>query len=438
MTADGPRRPRRRRSPHSTSQVTLLTDPSSAVSARRRDAPSRSGHRRARAAGRHAHARPRREGASRERGDTIVTAGSPVDGQLPSIFPRGIPIGTVTASARTTPTSTSRSRCSRSSTSTRSTPCSCSSRSSRARRVTVDAGQGRRCSSSSAAILQVSIFSDVDDPRRHARHPARRRSSRSRCCAARSSARVAGFAAGLVVDTANLGTLGLTSLLLTLAGYWIGRYGETTGRDRFHAPFLSVARRHRALRVRRARAPLRARRARRRRGVVLLERCRRAIALNLLLTCRSTRSCRRLLPPSRARRPRPRGAAPWLAPAAGASGSSRFLPPDPRVEEPVPADPAARAPGRDPRRGRARASSGCSSSGSGRCRSSPGRQYLAGGARQPAADGARRRAARADPRPQRQRLVTNIAGDALEVWPADLPKTKRGRLDELQRLVEGH
>ena len=51
----------------------------------------------------------------------------------------------------------------------------------------------------------------------------------------------AGFAAGLIVDTANLGTLGVTSLLLTLAGYWIGRYGETTGRDRAHAPLLSVA-----------------------------------------------------------------------------------------------------------------------------------------------------------------------------------------------------
>jgi rod shape-determining protein MreD len=51
----------------------------------------------------------------------------------------------------------------------------------------------------------------------------------------------AGFGAGLLVDTANLGTLGVTSLLLTLAGYWIGRYGETTGRDRAHAPFVSVA-----------------------------------------------------------------------------------------------------------------------------------------------------------------------------------------------------
>jgi rod shape-determining protein MreD len=50
-----------------------------------------------------------------------------------------------------------------------------------------------------------------------------------------------GFFAGLLVDTASLGKLGLTSLVLTVAGYWIGRYGETTGRDRAHAPFLSVA-----------------------------------------------------------------------------------------------------------------------------------------------------------------------------------------------------
>jgi rod shape-determining protein MreD len=52
---------------------------------------------------------------------------------------------------------------------------------------------------------------------------------------------VGGFFAGLVVDIATLGTLGLTSLVLTLAGFWIGRYGETTGRDRAHAPYLSIA-----------------------------------------------------------------------------------------------------------------------------------------------------------------------------------------------------
>jgi rod shape-determining protein MreD len=51
----------------------------------------------------------------------------------------------------------------------------------------------------------------------------------------------AGFGAGLILDTATLQTLGLSSLLLTIAGYWIGRYGETTGRDRTHAPFVSVA-----------------------------------------------------------------------------------------------------------------------------------------------------------------------------------------------------
>ena len=51
----------------------------------------------------------------------------------------------------------------------------------------------------------------------------------------------AGFWAGLLLDTASLGTLGVTSLLLTLVGFWCGRYGETTARDRAHAPFLAVA-----------------------------------------------------------------------------------------------------------------------------------------------------------------------------------------------------
>jgi rod shape-determining protein MreD len=51
----------------------------------------------------------------------------------------------------------------------------------------------------------------------------------------------AGFFVGLLLDTANLARLGETSFLLTIAGYWIGRYGETTGRDRSHAPLLSVA-----------------------------------------------------------------------------------------------------------------------------------------------------------------------------------------------------
>jgi rod shape-determining protein MreD len=51
---------------------------------------------------------------------------------------------------------------------------------------------------------------------------------------------IAGFLGGLLVDTATLETLGVTSLLLALAGHWTGRYGETTGRDRPYAPYLAV------------------------------------------------------------------------------------------------------------------------------------------------------------------------------------------------------
>jgi rod shape-determining protein MreD len=52
---------------------------------------------------------------------------------------------------------------------------------------------------------------------------------------------IAGFGTGLLLDIATLGTLGVTSLLMTVSGFWIGRYGETTARDRFHAPYVSVA-----------------------------------------------------------------------------------------------------------------------------------------------------------------------------------------------------
>lgn len=52
---------------------------------------------------------------------------------------------------------------------------------------------------------------------------------------------IAGFCAGLLADSGVFATLGFTALLLTLAGYWTGRYGETTGRDRAHAPLLSIA-----------------------------------------------------------------------------------------------------------------------------------------------------------------------------------------------------
>ena len=51
---------------------------------------------------------------------------------------------------------------------------------------------------------------------------------------------VAGFAGGLLVDVMTLGTLGTTSIVLTLAGYWAGRYGETTGRGRAYAAPLAA------------------------------------------------------------------------------------------------------------------------------------------------------------------------------------------------------
>jgi rod shape-determining protein MreD len=51
---------------------------------------------------------------------------------------------------------------------------------------------------------------------------------------------VLGFVGGLVVDVVTLGTLGVTSLILTLAGFWAGRYAETTGRGRRLAPLIAV------------------------------------------------------------------------------------------------------------------------------------------------------------------------------------------------------
>jgi rod shape-determining protein MreD len=49
-----------------------------------------------------------------------------------------------------------------------------------------------------------------------------------------------GFLGGIVVDLVTLDTLGVTSLVLTLVGFWAGRYGETTGRDRRFAPLIAV------------------------------------------------------------------------------------------------------------------------------------------------------------------------------------------------------
>ena len=91
-----------------------------------------------------------------------------------------------------------------------------------------------------AAILQVTIFSEIDII---GGYPDVVLLTLVAIALLRGSiyGAACGFFAGLILDTATLSTLGLTSLLLTIAGYWIGRYGETTGRDRLHAPFVSVA-----------------------------------------------------------------------------------------------------------------------------------------------------------------------------------------------------
>jgi rod shape-determining protein MreD len=52
---------------------------------------------------------------------------------------------------------------------------------------------------------------------------------------------VAGFWAGLVLDIGTLQPLGLTSLVLTLTGFWVGRFGEATTRNSPHPPLIAAA-----------------------------------------------------------------------------------------------------------------------------------------------------------------------------------------------------
>ena len=145
----------------------------------------------------------------------------------------------------------------------------------------------------------------------------------------------AGFFAGLIVDTANLGTLGVTSLLLTIAGYWIGRYGETTGRDRAHAPFVSVAVatvlvQFGALIMHYLLGDAGLRRRRAARGAAAEGGAEPAADAAGLRARRGGSSAR---PAGRARRRRSSSLA-STGTRRRRSGSDRFLPPDPRVERP--------------------------------------------------------------------------------------------------------
>jgi rod shape-determining protein MreD len=52
---------------------------------------------------------------------------------------------------------------------------------------------------------------------------------------------VGGFWAGFVLDVAAMGAVGLSSLVLTLTGYWAGRFGQATTRSSPHPPLVAVA-----------------------------------------------------------------------------------------------------------------------------------------------------------------------------------------------------
>ena len=297
---------------------------------RRRPRPT-SPHQRASASCRARQRRQQRARSStacrRRRTSASATRSSPparsAAGALPSMFPRGIPIGS--SRARATTTSTFQEHPGAAVRRLLVAPVGDRARPEGDSRWTDVQGRARplRRRAPPARLCSPSIA------RSARRASCSSRCSRSRSCAARSSARSPASATGLLLDTATLGTLGFTSLLLTLAGFWIGRYGETTARDRFHAPFLSVA----VVTVLYAfgqlalqfvlgePAPA---------GLVA-DGLPAALLLNLILTLPVYALARRLFPPRRARRPRPRGAAPWLS---DVRGRGRFLPGDPRVEEP--------------------------------------------------------------------------------------------------------
>ncbi len=51
---------------------------------------------------------------------------------------------------------------------------------------------------------------------------------------------VAGFSAGLFLDVATFSTLGISSLLFTLAGYWSGRLGSIMTKSSPYPPLIAV------------------------------------------------------------------------------------------------------------------------------------------------------------------------------------------------------
>ena len=95
-------------------------------------------------------------------------------------------------------------------------------------------------------LLQISFVSPISIAGGHADLVLVIARRRSRSCGARCSARSPASGPGSSSTSARCGTLGLTSLVLTLAGYWTGRFGEATTRSSPHPPLIAVGARDRA------------------------------------------------------------------------------------------------------------------------------------------------------------------------------------------------
>ena len=284
-----------------------------------------------------------------------------------------------------------------------------------------------------AAILQVTIFSQIDIL---GGYPDVVLLTLVAVALLRGSiyGAAAGFFAGLIVDTANLATLGVTSLLLTIAGYWIGRYGETTGRDRGARAVRLGRRRDDPRPVRRADPALPARRHRLGEGGA----ARDAAAEGGAEPAPDAAGVRAHAAAARggARRSRPRRRCASLASTGTRgrrSGSDRFLPPDPRVESPYRFTPQLAL-----RIGILGAVAllafGVLFFRLWALQVLSGPQYL-----QAALDNQIRSIRIEAPRGQildrnGRPLVINVPGTAVELHPADLPMTWAARLHELRRL----
>ena len=417
------------RSPRSSrgeSRVTLITDPSSAVGAVDEKSIAAVGLARGTGSSSLIFDRVGKD-KKVSYGDEIVTAGSPAGSKLPSLYPRDLPIG---YDLRREPdrhrpllghpaAAVRRPELAR--VGARADPQADDG----ARRGTRRASADVRRPQGDRAALRRGADPDLDPRRLHA---ARRHAPNLVLVMLISISLLrgsifgafAGFGAGLLIDTANLGDARL-HLAAAHARRLLDRALRRDDRARpLPLPVPLGRGDHRALRVRHAR-------------------------LNAVLG-QPTPAGAYLsgLPGDRAPQPDPDLArlhahAPRLPADRACSTAStrcgslasqgrprRFLPARPAGRGALPADPAARAARRDSRASSRSPSSPCCSCGSGRCRCSPARNYLK------EAKNNRVRTISIDaPRGEildskGHVLVSNVAGTSLEVWPADLPKNRQG------------